>query len=139
MSTVITGPVPPYSNLPIESQNFQPSRFVISEITLGQTTTITTTENVNYVIGQICRLIIPPTFGCTQLNELQGYVINIPNANQVTLSINSSVNVDPYISSSATTLPQILASGDINSGALNANGINSTLTYVPGAFINVSE
>ena len=58
-NSVISYPTPPYQNPPIEPQFYQPSAFVISAITLGPQTTITTTVNNNYVIGQLCRLIIP--------------------------------------------------------------------------------
>lgn len=93
--TVISYPIPPYSNPPIEPQFYQPSRFVISEITFGQTTIVTTTEDMNYVIGQLVRLIIPPLCGSRQLNEQTAFVIDIPAANQVTLDINST-NADEF-------------------------------------------
>jgi hypothetical protein len=136
--TVISYPIPAYSNLPIEPQFYNPNQFFISGITLGPTTTVTATANMNYVIGQLVRLIIPPTFGCRQLNEVTGYVLSIPASNQVTLSINSSQNVDPFKSSTATTKPQILPVGDVNTGATNSSGRTNNGTFVPGAFINVS-
>ncbi len=138
VGTVISYPIPLYANVPIHAEYYQPSRFVISGVTLGQTTLVTTTIDTNYVIGQQIRLIIPASFGCFQLNESQGYVLSIPSSNVVELSINSSQNVDAYISSSATTPAQILAIGDVNSGQINTNGISSTLTYVPGSFIDIS-
>ena len=136
--TAIIGPIAPESNPPINPQYYAPSKFFISNITLGQTTTITTTEDVNYDIGQQVRLIIPPSFGCRQLNEAQGYVLSIPMPDQVVVSINSLRNVDQFTSSSAPTQPQILPIGDINSGIVNANGRNYITTFIPGSFINVS-
>lgn len=141
--TVVSYPIPAYSNPPIEPQFYQPSRFVISGITLGQTTTITTTEDMNYVIGQLIRLIIPPSFGCRQLNEQTGYVISIPSPNQVVVNIYSAGG-DAFTSSSATTQPQILAIGDINTGYVSSTGrsistINgNTQIEIPGSFINIS-
>ena len=132
-----TGPIAPYNNVPIESQNYQPRQYFISAIILGQTTTVTTTINHDYVVGQECRLIIPPTNGCRQLNEQTGFVISIPASNQVELNINSSMNVDSFITSSSDTQPQILAIGDVNTGQINT-GITNNLTYVPGSFINIS-
>jgi hypothetical protein len=135
MSTpAITGPVPPYSNVNIAPQNFQPSQFFISAIGLGSTTTVTTTVNNNYVIGQEVRLLIPPSFGCRQLDGQTGFVLSLPAQNQVQININSSVNVDPFIASSATTQPQIVAIGNINTGN---NDLVSSVT-IPGAFINIS-
>lgn len=135
-NTIISYPIPAYSNVPIEPQFYQPRRFVISNITLGTTTTITTTENMDYVIGQLVRLIIPPSFGTRQLNEQQAYVISIPASNQVVLDI-YSIGMDAFVSSSATTKPQILAIGDINSGPTNIGRTNNT-TYIQGSFINIS-
>lgn len=138
MSFPFPGPVPAYSNVPIQPDNYAPRRFVISAITLGQTTTVTTTEDLNYVVGQLVRLIIPPSFGCRQLNEVTGYVLSIPDVDQVVISIDSSRNVDPYIASSATTQAQILAIGDINSGNINSSGRVNLNVDIPGSFINVS-
>lgn len=135
---VISYPIPAFQNLPIESDFYLPSRFVISNITLGLTTTVTTSLSHDYVIGQQIRLIIPPSFGSYQLNEVQGYVLSIPAVNQVVVSIDSLRNVDAYIASSAATPAQILAIGDLNYGAINSSGRVSNITYIPGSFINVS-
>lgn len=134
--TWLPGPTPPFNNPPIEPQFYKPSQFFISSITLGLTTLVTTTANNNYVIGQQVRLLIPPTFGCRQLNEMTGLVIAIPNPNQVTLNI-ISTGGDLFKTSTATTKPQIIAIGDVNSGQINANGVNSILN-IPGSFINIS-
>lgn len=98
----IVGPIAPESNPPINPQYYQPRNYVISAITRGQTTTVTATTSMDYVVGQLARLIIPVACGCRQLNEAQGYVLSIPAANQVVLGIDSSKNVDPFISITAT-------------------------------------
>lgn len=135
--SIISYPIPAYQNVPIESQFYQPRSFVISNITLGQLTTVTTIQNMDYVIGQLVRLVIPPTFGCTSLNQQTGYVIAIPAANQVTLNIYSA-NADPFKSSALTTKPQIIPIGDVNTGVTNNQGRSSNRTYIPGSFINIS-
>src|SRR6185503_6380967 len=132
-----TGPIALGNNYPINAQYYSPQFFFISNITLGQTTTVTTTVSQDYVIGQNCRLIIPEANGCSQLNEKQGIVISIPASNQVVLNIDSSMNVDPFVTSTADTQPQILAIGDVNSGQINTGRTNN-LTYIPGSFINIS-
>lgn len=213
LTGVISYPIPAYQNLPIESDSYQPSRFVITAITLGLTTTVTTSVDHNYVIGQLVRLLIPVPFGSVQLNNKEGIVVSIPSSTQVVLNI-SSYNVDafvatPYsatitgatkanpcvltvddrvyglnvtisgvggmtelngntyriISQTSTTITidvnslsfttytaggtanvfpqngsvaQILAVGDFNAGQINSNGISSTLSYIPGSFINIS-
>ena len=133
----ITGPIPAYSNPPIQPQFYEPSRFQISAITLGATTTVTTTITHNYVVGQQVRLIIPPTFGTRQLNEQTAFVISIPASNQVVLDL-FTVGLDPFIASSAPTKAQILAIGDINSGIISNTGRVLSSTNIPGSFINVS-
>jgi len=132
-----TGPIALGNNYPINAQYYSPQFFFISNITLGLTTTVTTTVSQDYVIGQNCRLIIPEANGCSQLNEKQGIVISIPASNQVVLNIDSSMNVDPFVTSTADTQPQILAIGDVNSGQINTGRTNN-LTYIPGSFINIS-
>lgn len=214
MSNPFPGPIPPYNNPPIEPQYFQPSRFVISAISMGATTTITTTTTQNYVIGQLVRLLIPEQYGAFQLNNQSGYVVAIPSTTQVTLNIDSTrydtfipspfvatitnitksnpgvvtavnafvpgtyvvfddvggmtelndrvefvkssnstsftINLDTssylaYTSGGTATLqptnssvPQIMAIGDINSGNTNANGNRNTSTLLPGSFQNIS-
>jgi hypothetical protein len=133
----ISGPVALYANVPIHADYYQPSRFVISGITLGQTTVVTTSVAHNYVIGQLVRLIIPPSFGCRQLNESSGYVLSIPTTTSVEVGIYSAGG-NPYKSSSATTVAQILAIGDINGGIISTTGNIVPTTYIPGSFNNIS-
>lgn len=135
---LVTGPQPYENNPSIQPQNYQPSQFVISSVTLGQTTTITTNTDLNYVVGQLVRLLIPYGYGCTQLNEKTGYVLSIPSSNQVVISIDSSRNVDAFKTSTNRQYPQILAIGDINSGIQSSTGVNIPTTNIPGAFIDIS-
>lgn len=135
--TVISGPVPPYANPPINADFYSPNVFIISAITLGATTTVTTTTDLNFVISQLVRLIIPPSFGCRQLNGQTGYVLSVPSSTQVVLNIYSAGG-DPFIASSARTKAQILPIGDISCGAINSNGRMSNSTYIPGSFLNIS-
>jgi hypothetical protein len=136
---VISYPVPLFNNnIPINATFYQPSNFFISAITLGVTTTVTTSVNHNFVIGNEVKVLIPSSFGCIQLNGKKGYVLSIPSANQVITSIDSSMNVDPFKTSNANTQPQIKAVGDINSGQINNNGNITSTTFIPGSFINIS-
>lgn len=213
-STVRSYPIPLYANVPIHAEYYEPRRFVITAIDLGQTTTVTTSEDHDYVVGQQVRLLIPVDFGSYQLNSKQGIVRSIPTSTQVEVEINSyntnafvatpytatitgatqatnavltatnsfrvgnfvtitgvsgmtqlndntyqilqgttttiTLNVNstlfsPYtsggvatISFHQTTEPQIIAIGDINSGAINSSGRVNTGTFIPGSFIDVS-
>lgn len=138
--TVISYPIPAYQNVPIQPQYYVPSRFVIEDIALGVTTFVTTSENVNYTLNQQVRLLIPLLFGSYQLNGFIGYVVSIPQPNQVELSINSSINVDAFINSNDTTeQAQIVAIGDVGNGTINSQGRINNGTYIPGSFINISS
>lgn len=139
-SGVISYPTPLYQNAPIQSDFYLPQRFVIEHIALGLTTTVTTQDPHDYVIGQLIRLIIPCNFGSYQLNNVKGYVLSIPASDQVVVDIDSSTNVDPFLPSATVTTayPQILAIGDINSGVVNSSGRQNNQTFIDGSFINVS-
>jgi hypothetical protein len=131
------GPVPPYNNVPINSQYFKPSQFFISGITNGQTTTVTTTVDHNYVVGQLVRLIVPRFNAERELNEQSAYVISIPNPNQVELNIDSnSYNI--FQTSTYPTQPQILAIGDVNSGLISNSGNVNVTTTIAGSYQNIS-
>lgn len=140
---IVTYPTPAYSNPPIEPQYYQPSVFIISAISLGVTTFVTTTINNNYVIGQNVRLLIPNKYGSRGLNEISGLVISLPAYNQVEVNINS-IGIDPFIANptflpfESQTLPQIVAIGNICSGSININGRSPQQTFIPGSFINIS-
>lgn len=142
-NTVISFPIPPYSNLPINPQFFQPNVFFISNILLGDTTIITTSVNQNYVLSQLIKLIIPFKYGCQGLNGRSGYVISIPAPNQVEIDIYSR-NIDifnpfpTFLPFESQTKPQILAVGDTNNGQINSNGRVLNSTIIPGSFINIS-
>lgn len=138
LTGVISYPIPAYQNVPIQPQFYQPSRFQISNVVLGQTTTVTTTTNMNYVIGNLIRLLIPPQFGCYELNEAKGYILSLPAANQVEIAIDSSRNVSTFTSATVSNQPQIIAIGDINTGAQNANGRVNMNLNIPGSFLNIS-
>ena len=138
VGTVISYPIPAYSNVPIRTSFYKPSQFFISDVQLGQTTVVTATVDMNYQIGQQIRLLIPASSGCFQLNNLTGYVLSVPDTDQVEVSIDSSQNVNQFLTSSAKTQPQILAIGDINSGIISSTGQNIPTTNIPGSFINIS-
>lgn len=137
LTGVVSYPIPLFQNMPIEAQFYSPGRFVITAISLGQTTAITTSTDHDYVIGQQVRILIPASFGTIQLNEKTGFVISIPSSTQVILDI-PSADMDAFTSSSGICQPQILALGDINCGAINASGRINLTTYIPGSFINIS-
>lgn len=138
-SSPFPGPVAPESNPPINPDYFQPRVFYISAISLGETTTVTTSVDHDYVVGQFVRLLIPPTYGAQQLHQREGYVISIPADDQVVLNIVSKGG-NAFVPSPiyGPTPPQIIATGDINSGQISSSGNVQIKTYIPGSFINIS-
>lgn len=142
-NTVISYPIPAFQNLPIQPQFYRPRNFVISAIALGVLTTVTTTTNLDYVIGQLVRLIIPPRYGSRGLNERVGYVVVVSAPNEVIIDLDSN-GVDPFIPTpvlfpnDSKTKPQILPVGDINNGFINNTGRKNQGTFIPGSFINIS-
>lgn len=131
MNTVISYPIPAFSNVPIQDIT-QPGFFFISAITLGITTLIETSVDHNYVIGQQVRLIVPQSYGTYQLTGRTGYVLAIPSADRVILDI-FSIGMSPFVMGSGPVAAQIIAIGDINSGAIN-DSITTQGTSIPGAF-----
>lgn len=136
------GPHPAFNNPAIQPQYFQPSRFAISNITLGMTTLVFSLSTLNFVVGQLVRLIIPQGYGTIQLNNQEAYVISIISTTEVELDIDSRF-FNPYIAAPVLTLPntsvaQIMAIGDINSGTINGSGRVNLGTKIPGSFENIS-
>ncbi len=139
MSFPFPGPIPPVTNRPINPQYDQPSRFVISDIDLGVNTLVTTSKDHNYVVGQLIRLIVPEPYGTFQISGQTGYVTSIPSPNEIVLTINST-GYNPFNPSPSygTTLPETIAVGDANTGAINSQGLKNQDTFIPGSFINIS-
>jgi hypothetical protein len=134
--TVVSQPTPPYSNPPIQPQFYAPSRFSISNISTGNTTVITATANMNYYVGQLVRILIPPAYGIRQLNEQEGYVISLPAPNQVEVNINSNF-YDSYVAAVNPQSAQILAIGNVNSGATNTSRASNQV-FINGSFMDIS-
>lgn len=120
----------------------------IAFITLGNTTTIQTTQPNNFVVGQEVAFRIPSVYGTTQLNSLPnnvipgspiyGFVTSITNNTTFVVNINSSLYTafnpnQPFLSFPGMNVPQVLAVGDINSGSLLSNFVAPTLYNGSGA------
>jgi len=129
------------NNFPINSEFYEPSRFVISSILEGIVTVVSTTVDHNYVIGQQVRLLIPVCWGAYELNNKIGYVLSIPSAKEVVISIDS-FGASPFIlinpHPNFTQNAQIIAIGDINNGHINQTRTNNG-TYIPGSFRDISN
>jgi hypothetical protein len=109
----------------------------ISEIATGTTTTITTTTDHNYVVGQEIAFRIPSVYGTTGLNSLPnviipgspiyGYVTAVTANNIFVCNIDSSAfsafNTNQTVASvPGLQMPQVVAVGDVNSGGAPYSG-----------------
>lgn len=116
---------------------YAPSVGFIEALSLGSTTTVTTTAPSNIQVGQQVAFRIPQVWGTTQLNSLPnsvipgspiyGYVTSVTNATQFVVNINSSgftaFNSNPLFTSyPGLSFPQVVAVGDVNSGGTPYTG-----------------
>lgn len=110
-----------------------PGTQIISFITTGTTTTIQTTAQHNFVVGQEVAFRIPSIWGTSELNSLPntvipgspiyGYVISVTNPKTVVVNINSTgyTAFNPnqlFASYPGEKFPQIVAVGDVNTGGV---------------------
>ena len=110
---------------------YAPGTSFISSITLGATTTITTTAPHNYLVGQEVAFRVPTVWGTTQLNSLPntvipgspiyGYVQSVTNSTQFVVNINSSAYTafnsnQVFANFPGERFPQVVAVGDVNTG-----------------------
>lgn len=115
-----------------------PGVATISAITLGNTTTIDTTDAHNFVVGQQVAFRIPSQWGTVELNSLPnlltpgspmyGYVIAVTDYNTVVVNINSSAYTPFVVNQTVASVPglsypEIVAVGDVNTGGVQiSNG-----------------
>ena len=143
MNGYLNPPYAPESNPRITPWYYKPSRFPITAISNGSTTTITmsstdiggVTVNPNYVVGQEVRIHVPFGYRMYQINRQTATVIAIPSEFEVIVAIDSSLyNPFSYPSYTTQSLPQIAAIGDVNTGQINSYGRINQRTYIPGSF-----
>lgn len=144
---------------------YAPGVSVVSALALGASTTVTTAEPHNYVVGQEVAFSIPAVWGTVQLNALPNnvvpgspvyyFVTQVLSANQFVVNANSSAftafNSNPTVAQAiGLSFPLVYAVGDANSGSLLPNFQSprffngSSLLQVPsingpavaGAFVN---
>ncbi len=116
---------------------YSPGVSFISALTLGSTTTVTTTEPHNFVVGQEVAFRIPSQWGTIQLNSqnnprvpsspVYGFVTTVSSSTSFVVNIDSSFftpfNTNVAISSvPGLSFPQVLAVGDVNTGGVAYSG-----------------
>jgi len=133
-----------------------PGTSFISAITLGATTTVSTTDAHNFVVGQEVAFRIPQAWGPVQLNSLPntlvpgspvyGYVVSVTDYHTVVVNINSTAftafNVNQTVASlPGLSYPQIVAVGDVNTGGVIISAgspLYPSPNYTPIGTTNVS-
>ncbi len=133
-----------------------PGVATISAITLGNTTTIATTDAHNFVVGQEVAFRIPSAWGTVELNSLPnvqipgspvyGYVISVTNYNTFVVNINSSAYtpfaVNPTVAQvPGLSYPEVLAVGDVNTGGVvlsSGSPLYPSPNYSPIGSVNVA-
>lgn len=112
------------------SMDYLPLNVVISNVSKGSTTSVTTSSAHYFVVGQLVRFHIPTVYGMTQLTDQEAYIISVPSTTSFVVDVNS-MNYTAYVSSPTYpgfTSPQVSPVGD-------RNNTSSNLT-ISGAFIN---
>ncbi len=127
-----------------------PGVSVISNITLGTTTTIDTVDAHNFVVGQQVAFRIPESWGTVQLNSLPnnltpgapayGYVIAVTDYNTVIVNIDSSSYTpfnsnQPFSDVSGQNFAQIVAVGDVNTGGVPIS--SGSVLYPPPRYMPI--
>lgn len=103
--------------LAVAQPTYKPAMRIISSITQGIFTTITTSFDHLYVDGLIVRLIIPVGYGMWQANELCGPIV-VTGATTFTMAIDSTL-FDAFVA--PVTFPysyqyaQVVPVGELNS------------------------
>ena len=142
---------------------YAPGVSYIEAITLGATTTVTTTAPHNFVVGQEIGFRIPSSWGTIQLNTLPNnltpgsplyyYVTAVINSTTFVCSASSSAFTafntnQPVASVRGLSFPQVFAMGDVNTGGVQYSGgnlypspvVNGVSTIngpaIQGAFVN---
>lgn len=133
------GPQSGERNPPITADYYSPQLAVISSISsISQfATQVVTTEENEFVVGQIVRFIIPARDGMVQLNERQAIVTSITNSTTFIVDIDTTKMGTFNASTNTFQDPFVVPVGDINSGAINSSGRINNLLYISGSFKNI--
>lgn len=129
-----------------------PYRSSITDVSLGNTTSITTTVDHAFVVGQEVFIQIPTvtstawgtfqldteTFNQQNVVPQQAYVLSVPSPNELIINVNSSgFGIFSYPTSAEASLgmtfPAVYAIGDQNFGVSGPGPFKPPIT-IPGAF-----
>ena len=120
------------------SGTYTPFACDVTAVTTGETTTITTSQDHSFVVGNLVQFFIPSQWGMTQLDQRKGLVLAVPSATEIEVEIDSREFSSFTTPASPTQPAQVLSAGDRNYGDLSPGGIPVIPQTVPGSFINVA-
>lgn len=126
---IITSPFPAEQNPPIRSDFYVPNFFTISSLTLGQTTSVTTSTAHNFTVGQLIRFKIPNRYRTRELNTQTGYVTSVPTTDSVVVDIDSSSFTTFVASPYVSTITNITQSTPATVTASNSFRLGDLVTF----------
>ena len=122
------------------SGTYEPANEDITDITQALQAVVTTTSDHSFVIGNQVQFLIPPEWGMYQINRLKGFVISIPQLDEIEVDIDTR-DFDAFITPTPPMFvvidtAQVASVGDANFGFLSPGGVVVQPQTVPGAYIN---
>lgn len=96
-------------------QLIEPRSRAIVDLTLGASTTVKTSVDHGYAVGQYITLIVPSEFGSSEISGQSGRISAISSANEFVVEIDSSAAsafAYPASGSVPFTFPQAVVAGD---------------------------
>lgn len=122
------------------SGTYTPTIVDVEDVTQDEEALVTTADDTTFVVGQQVQFFIPPQWGMRQLNGLKGYVTSIPQPDQFTVNIDTSL-FDAFVTPTPPAFvvidpAQVAGIGDANYGTDSPGGVPANPNTVPGAYQN---
>ena len=122
------------------SGTYEPANVDIDDISQAQNAIVTTSEDHSFVIANQVQFLIPPEWGMYQINRLKGFVISIPQSDQIEVDIDTRA-FDAFVTPTPSQFvvidnAQVASVGDANFGKLSPGGVVDLPNTIPGAYIN---
>lgn len=123
-----------------DSGTYSPANETITDVSLAANAVVTTFTDHSFVIGNQVQFLIPREWGIEQLNKLKGFVIDIPQLDQITVDIDTR-SFNAFITPTPPEFvvidnPQVASIGDSNFGSSSPGGVVTLPHTVQGAYIN---
>ena len=122
------------------SGTYEPANEDITDITQASQALVTISVDHSFVIGNQVQFLIPPEWGMYQISGLKGFVISIPQSDQISVDIDTRA-FDAFVTPTPPMFvvidnAQVASVGDSNFGSLSPGGVVTLPNTIPGAYIN---